>query len=693
MKLSNFLTSMKKLLFIFLIPIFGFAYSPIIVSFSTQKETLYSGTITINMVNYSTEDVKLLKWNTPLEETLSANVFNVTIDGKNVQYMGRMVKRGAPTESDYLLFQAGEVKNITLKLPKYYEMNKEGSYTVTYAGVLKYKKAIKRKVKTIKMLKSTVATIDFLYKPSQKKRVYSQKLPANFNGCSQAEINSINLAHDEAISMATNAYDVMISAPINTTGERYSTWFGAANSTRQSKITTHFNNFSTALDQATIQFDCTCTDDYFAYVYPSQHYIIYLCNAFWSANTAGTDSKAGTIIHEMSHFTVMAGTDDHVYGQAGSKSLATSNPEQAIDNADSHEYFAENTPYLSMDTLFDSAITINLSTDLPLISSIDAIGAKDVFTFIAAETKKYTLFTSGSLDTIGALYDSQFAQLVSNDDISNDHYNFQLSYTLQAGHRYYLVVQEYAYGVGSYTLESTEASKPISAFVERFYVEILGRPSDSAGLNSWVSLLADGVRAAEDIAKGFIFSSEYDIESKSDNVYLDTLYKAFFNRTPDEGGMSEWLRQISEGLSREKVLDGFLGSQEFKNLADEYGIKVELSNIEQFVSRFYEQCLLRVPDSAGLNDWASQLASGSRSGADIAKGFVGSQEFINRNLNNSDYLHVLYRAFFAREADAAGFNGWKTQLDAGVSKESVLEGFLGAQEFANLANSYGIRVR
>jgi peptidyl-Lys metalloendopeptidase len=48
----------------------------------------------------------------------------------------------------------------------------------------------------------------------------------------------------------------------------------------------------------------------------------------------------------MSHFTVVAGTDDHVYGQSGAKSLAISNPTNALNNADNHEYFAENTPYL-----------------------------------------------------------------------------------------------------------------------------------------------------------------------------------------------------------------------------------------------------------------------------------------------------------------------------------------------------------
>ncbi|HKX84772.1 MAG TPA: M35 family metallo-endopeptidase, partial [Pyrinomonadaceae bacterium] len=71
---------------------------------------------------------------------------------------------------------------------------------------------------------------------------------------------------------------------------------------------------------------------------------IYLCNAFWNAPAQGTDSKAGTLVHEMSHFTVVAGTDDHAYGQTACKKLAK-RPQKAIDNADSHEYFAENTPF------------------------------------------------------------------------------------------------------------------------------------------------------------------------------------------------------------------------------------------------------------------------------------------------------------------------------------------------------------
>jgi peptidyl-Lys metalloendopeptidase len=46
----------------------------------------------------------------------------------------------------------------------------------------------------------------------------------------------------------------------------------------------------------------------------------------------------------MSHFNIVASTDDHAYGQSAASQLATQNPDDAVDNADSHEYFAENQP-------------------------------------------------------------------------------------------------------------------------------------------------------------------------------------------------------------------------------------------------------------------------------------------------------------------------------------------------------------
>jgi len=56
--------------------------------------------------------------------------------------------------------------------------------------------------------------------------------------------------------------------------------------------------------------------------------------------------QAGTLVHEASHFIQNGGTLDFVYGQENAMQLARYQPDQAVMNADSHEYFAENNPYL-----------------------------------------------------------------------------------------------------------------------------------------------------------------------------------------------------------------------------------------------------------------------------------------------------------------------------------------------------------
>ena len=163
----------------------------------------------------------------------------------------------------------------------------------------------------------------------------------SFSGCSNSRQTSTTSGWNSAKTYATNAKNYLNAG---THGARYTTWFGTYTSSRFNTVKNHFTAISDAVNNKPLVFDCSCTDSAYAYVYPTQPYRIYLCNAFWSAPTTGTDSKAGTIIHETSHFNAVAGTDDWAYGQSAAKSLARSNPTRAVDNADSHEYFAENTP-------------------------------------------------------------------------------------------------------------------------------------------------------------------------------------------------------------------------------------------------------------------------------------------------------------------------------------------------------------
>jgi len=60
----------------------------------------------------------------------------------------------------------------------------------------------------------------------------------------------------------------------------------------------------------------------------------------------GTNSQAGTLVHESSHFVLNGGTKDYVYGQTSCTAVALVDPDKATMTADCHEYFAENTSLL-----------------------------------------------------------------------------------------------------------------------------------------------------------------------------------------------------------------------------------------------------------------------------------------------------------------------------------------------------------
>jgi len=348
---------MKKLLLISLTPLLAFAASPLNVKFSTDTNA-YNGKIVVSVTNHSKQDIEVLKWNTPFEKTLSADIFNVNMGSTDNTYLGIAIKRTQPKDSDYILFEAGTTERVSINMPTYYSMKKKGDYKVSFDGTFKYRLLDTTQLKTNEMTKKTVPTITFTFVPNaQQKRTSAFKQIAKFNTCTQSEIKILKVAHDDAIIISKASMDVLNKAPKKTTSERYVTWFGKANEKRQKTVTEGFQKIYDAFENKNISFDCgTCKEDSdmyndnYAYVHPNAEYQIYLCGAFWRSSKTGTDTQAGTLVHEVSHFTAVAGTDDHAYGQENAKKLAKVTPEKAINNAENYDYFAENNPNLSMDT-------------------------------------------------------------------------------------------------------------------------------------------------------------------------------------------------------------------------------------------------------------------------------------------------------------------------------------------------------
>ena len=118
---------------------------------------------------------------------------------------------------------------------------------------------------------------------------------------------------------------------------------------------------------------------------------------------------------------------------------------------------------------------------------------------------------------------------------------------------------------------------------------------------------------------------------------------------------------------------------------------VEQTKATEFVDRLYRIVLGRAPDSTGLNGWVSSIESGAITASQTVRGFIYSQEFLSKNLNNTDYVTVLYKAILGRNPDKIGLNDWVNRLNNGTSRDEVLNGFLNSVEFDNLCKSYGIK--
>lgn len=229
----------------------------------------------------------------------------------------------------------------------------------------------------------------------------------------------------------------------------------------------------------------------------------------------------------------------------------------------------------------------------------------------------------------------------------------------------------------------------ITAFVTRFYHECLNREPDPEGLNGYIKGLKNHWISGGRLAEEFFLSTEFNNFNKSDEDFLVILYQAFFDRKPDMQGFNGWLTALGNGYTRPAILKAFIRSDEFANLCNRYGI-IPQDPIEAFVTRFYRKCLNREPDLQGLEGWVTGLKNGSVTGDKLAEGFVLSSEFINRAISNEIFLEILYHAFFNRNPDIGGFNGWLAALDNGMNRSEVLSKFICSEEFFTLCTQYGI---
>ena len=325
----------------------------------------------LDITNQSDSDIHILKWETPLEGLFS-DCFEVLRDGEPVPYDGPLVKRSTPTSKDYVRIPSNKKVSAEIDLSTAYQVSAPGNYEVRYRGCLHdvaSKSELRAKAKPstreqtpmrlkIRPKKLTVrtgksghgrATAGEVARHQReasnsltpkakmgaaKKKKSSVPKPPKLTGGTASEKSAEKKAHKQGYKLVIEALAELSN------NRRYREWFGAHNATRFARVRGVHMTVRDEMKNETYTYDLTgtgCQSGWFAYTYKGSS-TIWFCGSFWSAPPTGTDSKAGTVVHEHTH--ASASTDDVTYGQSKCRNLAISDPNSAVNNADNYEYYA-----------------------------------------------------------------------------------------------------------------------------------------------------------------------------------------------------------------------------------------------------------------------------------------------------------------------------------------------------------------
>ncbi len=310
-------------------------------------------TVLVSYTNITDKKIRMLKIGTALDGGLFNDILNISKGGEKIDYSGPYLKRLPPADSDYIVIQPRQTKTVSVDINKAYAVDEKGQYNLS-------PKLAQTRFRADNPLAAKKEPLTFSLE-EDRPQVAAARTP-NFSSCSSGRRSLLIAALDEAERISTIAATDLADAPLEmrSEAERYKRWFGSYSAGRYNRVSSNFNRILSATRNQVINFDCACLDvpanlqdRVIAYVFTNDAYRINICPVFWLLPNAGTDSRSGTIVHEISHFSIVAATNNNpaypeIYGTSAALNLAFSNPVHAINNAENHEYFAENTPKFSM---------------------------------------------------------------------------------------------------------------------------------------------------------------------------------------------------------------------------------------------------------------------------------------------------------------------------------------------------------
>jgi hypothetical protein len=206
-----------------------------------------------------------------------------------------------------------------------------------------------------------------------------------------------------------------------------------------------------------------------------------------------------------------------------------------------------------------------------------------------------------------------------------------------------------------------------ASFANQAYLDVLGRPVDSTGLASFLSVAEVAPRTA--VMRGVVLSTEYMVN----------LVEGFYSRfvpthgTPTTAEILAWLSALQNGLTDEQAISAFIGSPEyFAN----HGADNSL-----WLSAAYNAILGRPIDSQAQG-FLNQLQQGTDRST-VALELLTSAEYRGDLLFKSTLANPtpFYTTYLGRSPTIDEINSWLAAFGAGARDESIITVVLSSAEY------------
>ncbi|MFT6075348.1 MAG: peptidyl-Lys metalloendopeptidase [Yoonia sp.] len=182
-----------------------------------------------------------------------------------------------------------------------------------------------------------------------------------YAGCSVPESEVV----DDALGSAKFLTLRAASAIGDTT--HYRRWFGGYSMQNAEKVRSRLKSMVTAIRGGAVTVQCNqatvngCRSGEYAFVFANSPFLVNLCPPFFNLphlealqpgmRRSENGTREGTIVHELSHFLRVAGTEDYCYSRSACADMASRDARRAIGNADSYQYFTEDVTYFARQPL------------------------------------------------------------------------------------------------------------------------------------------------------------------------------------------------------------------------------------------------------------------------------------------------------------------------------------------------------